>query len=186
MIQGAPRYLAPVLTVALVALVWAALATPALQWKQQTLRDATRSEATYLRLISGIQTLQQDRAAIQSAPVEGVIWRPTDGRAVTLDVQAALGALAQEAGLAFSAISPAQSDLALGAETVALTIELRAPLDALLTFTAAVETHMPPLIINAATLKRAQSPGVETDRPVLQATFRIVAATVQGPDEAPE
>ncbi|WP_195818706.1 GspMb/PilO family protein [Roseobacter sp. MH60115] len=186
MIQAAPRYLAPALTVALIALVWAALATPALEWKRQTLRDATRSEATYLRLISGIRALQQDRAAIQSAPVEGAIWRPTDGRAVTLEMQAALGELAQEAGLAFSAISPAHSDLTLGAETVTLTVELRAPLDAVLSFVSAVETHMPPLIIDAATLKRAQSAGVETDQPVLQAAFRIVAATVQAPDEAPE
>lgn len=184
MMQGASRYLAPALTVALIALAWGALATPALEWKRQTLRDAARSEATYLHLISGIRALQQDRAAIQSAPVEGVIWRATDGRAVTLDVQAALGELAQAAGLAFSAISPAQSDLELGAETVALTIELRAPLDAVLTFINAVETHTPPLIIDAATLKRAQSAGFETDLPVLQATFRIVAASLPQPAEA--
>lgn len=186
MIQRASRFLAPALTVALIALAWAALAAPALDWKRQTLRDAARTEATYLRLISGLQTLQQDRATIQSAPAEAVIWRPTGERRITLDVQAALGQLAQEAGVAFSAVAPANSDLALGTETIALTVELRAPLDAVLTFAAAVETHMPPLIIDAATLRRAQNAGFETELPVLQATFRIVAATVPTADEAPQ
>ncbi|GFE51959.1 hypothetical protein So717_37120 [Roseobacter cerasinus] len=186
MIYRASRYLAPALTLALVALAWIALAAPAVEWKRQALRAAAQAEATYLRLLTTHSTLQQDRDAFQSIPTDQAIWHPTDGRAVTLDVQTALGQLAEQAGTTLSAVSPAQSDMALGTEALALTVELRAPLDAVLRLIEAVETHVPPLIIDAATLRRAQSAGFETNLPVVQASFRVVAATRPQPAEAAE
>lgn len=184
MIHGVSRYLALVLTAALIALVWIALIDPAIAWKRQALHEATRAEASYLRLVSGVRALEQDRAKTQSAPIEIVMWRPAEGRAVMLDVQSALSQLAQETGVTFSTVSPADSGFGSEMEAVALALELRAPLDTVLSFVEAVESHRPPLIIEAATLRRTQHLDFETDFPVVQASFRVAAVTLTGPPEA--
>lgn len=178
MTRDVSRALALLLTVALMVLAWIAVVEPAIVWKRQALRDAARAEASYLRLINGVAALEQDHQTIQSAPLEDVIWRPTEGRALILDVQSALADLAQDTGVTFSAVSPAQSQRDMGAETVALALELRAPLDAVLSFVKAVEDHEPPLIIESATLRRTQRSDFDTNLPVLQTTFRITAVTL--------
>ncbi|MBY5934931.1 hypothetical protein KUV51_18150 [Tateyamaria omphalii] len=169
------------LTCALLTLAWIGLVEPAIAWKRDILREATRAENIYLQLVSGIRALEHDLQAVQSAPVEDVIWRASDGRAVVLEVQAALGRLAQDTGVTFSAVSPAQSELGMDAEVVALTLELRAPLDRILSLVKAIENHEPPLIVEAAAIRRTSGLGADTDQPVLQVSFRVAAVTFAEP-----
>ncbi|GGX44526.1 hypothetical protein GCM10007385_10590 [Tateyamaria omphalii] len=178
MTPDASRYLALALTVALMALAWAALVEPAIGWKRNALQEATRAESNHLRLIQSVRALEQDRQKIRSAPIEHVIWRSTEGRALMLDIQSVLAELAQQTGVAFSAVSPAQSQVEREVETLALALELQAPLDIVLRFIKAVEQHQPPLTVEAATLRRTQSLNFDTDQPVLQASFRIIAITL--------
>lgn len=178
MTQDASRYLALLLTLAVFALAWVAVVEPAITWKREAIDDAARTQANHVRLISGVSALELDHQSIQSAPLQEAIWRSNEGRSLMLDIQSTLAETAQTAGISFSAISPAQSQMDINAEVLALALEFHAPLDAVLEFVQAVESHHPPLIIEAATLRRTQSLQVETDQPVLQASFRVVAVTI--------
>lgn len=176
--------LALTLTAALCALVWGIFALPVMEWKRDQLRHETRQHTENLKLHRRLLTLRAEKDSLAQGGDAGVLWSARQHTDAAIQVQSRMAEIAQEQGLSLKSATPTE-DVSLPQETsVAFRIEFAAPLDAALGFVVALENNDPPLIIDTASLRRAQALDTASEQPSVLVQMTLAAAVRLTEEEA--
>jgi hypothetical protein len=172
------RLVAAGLGLGLLVLLWLAVLSPLSRWRDQIALESQRFADERARLATSLVDLGRESADLSSGVETELIWSAPQMGEVNAMIQVSLSNIARESDIALRSITPLPPVELAGTAGVGFRLELEAPLDRLMDFLVAIESHSPALRIEVATLRRLTNLGETSDQPVVFAQIDIVAPIV--------
>ncbi|NSX56913.1 type II secretion system protein GspM [Parasulfitobacter algicola] len=172
------RFMVLLIIGGLVLLIWIAVLSPLVTWRNQAQSNLLSAQTELARLERSIAQLQIEQTRLSADDATSILWMASQSGEATARVQANLSTMARQSGVNLRSISPVRARELAFSQAVAFRMESEATLDQVVSLLRAIEYSTPPLVIERANLRRLARPTRTSDQPLMFFQLEILAPVI--------